>query len=1015
MNKREIKMEEVKKSDKKLLRKFCRNFRQGVSDKVINMFEELHPMIRHELVLQSFEMYDTSELAKFVLDHEKLKPTDEDKYAFLKCMGIKAEGDKFDSYEDDEDFIIASWNVNGIRARIFNELTSAQCKKSQTKEISPNSSLNKLINDADPSVICFQEIKCDASKLKCFGVNGEKRSDGWYTYWNCAEKLNYSGVGIMSKQKAKDIDTGLINTVDKVGIPDSWFQNLFYPDGPIGLQAHPKFVEIATELESEGRILCAKYTYKSKDIWIINLYSPNTLRAGAKKADGKYSKPHFIYRRRVWEKLIILKIEYLMRTSGFLCPIILCGDLNVARSQLDIYHGVMTTALRENESWRINLDENPGPLTRTAKAAKRMEKEAGAGYRREEREMMEDLLVMDNMVSFQLDEDGSTIQMHDVWREKHPEDLQEIIEQGEGYDYGFTFWDPKNLPHRPKNFGWRIDYFLVDDNTLKDYSLEINVFPEVGEKVYDDQGEVVLSSGGNEVVASDHAPIVLTIKDVELEPPLVKDLNTIADKIEEEEKPVNNMDLDDVVVVNPNLNAEIEDTSDSDLSHYEEDNVFNPARRVEMIKDDPHWPYDEDCRISDENPNLLTYRQLLIRADADDPGYIEGGIDDGVDLTPLMDVLNAHREYIQQDDNRNFFPEKVANSVMAMLSNEVRLRALSTLEDESGPVEDASAVDLLYMIKDKLTGKDLHKRIMLSYCPKIVGGSGFAEAEIDIFGVKPPKIFNEIETFSENLQSAKQETEKTRQKTLLDDSNDEDDEDINYSELFEILNDYEQENEWANNTNFSDFMENLPLKLSNIGYMSGKLCYDEINDEIMSPDNFNTLKSALEQNIKLLDEKSEKLTNDSVIISQLVSEIAKHNEEIKELNDKVVKLRKELKAGFDENGRAIDFVRHQQDIEFNVGLATDKYKMDVKGLEEDLAEKEESMRAELLEFLNIYSVVVHILLFFTILCMKINKITIPGINPMQLFRTLDSLLAKTELSTLRNNLRKDKAYRKTLQ
>ena len=998
-------MEEVKKSDKKLFRKFCRDFRRGLSDKVINMFEELHPMIRHELVLQSFEMHDTSELAKFVLNHEKLKPTDEDKYAFLKCMGIKAEGEKFDSYEDDEDFIIASWNVNGIRARIFNELTSAQCKKSKTKEIAPNSSLNKLINDADPSVICFQEIKCDSTKLKCFGVNGEKRSDGWYTYWNCAKKLNYSGVGIMSKQKAKEIDTGLLNSVNKVGLPEK----LFHPDSTDEEkdEAEEKFMEIAMELESEGRILCAKYTYKSKDVWIINLYSPNTLRAGARKANGEYPKPHFIYRRRVWEKLILLKIEHLMRS----CPVILCGDLNVARSQRDIYHGFMTTALLDlqNEPWRTDLHENLVTLAKTAKVAKKMEIEAGAGYRREERRMME------NLLSFQLDDEGSEIHMHDVWREKHPEDLQEIIEQGEGYDYGFTFWDPKNLPHRPKNFGWRIDYFLVDDNILKDYSLEINVFPEVGEKVYDDQGEVVLSSGGNEVVASDHAPIVLTIKDVELKPNLVEDLNTIADKILEEEEEPENMDLDDVVVVNPDDNVVIDDTSDSDLSHYEEDNVFNPARRVEMIKDDPHWPYDEDCRISDENPNLLTHRELLIRADADDPGYIVGGIDDGVDLTPLMDVLNAHREYIQQDDNRNFFPEKVANSVMAMLSNEVRLRALSTLENESGPVEDASAVDLLYMIKDKLTGKDLHKRIMLSYCPKIVGGSGFAEAEIDIFGVKPPKIFNEIETFSENLQSAKQETEKTRQKTLLDDSNDEDDEDINYSELFEILNDYEQETEWTNNNNFSDFMENLPLKLSKIGYMSGKLCYDEINNEIMSPDNFNILKSALEQNIKLLDEKSEKLTNDSDIILQLVSEIAKHNEEIKELNDKVAKLRKELADGFDENERAIDVVRHQQDIDYNTGLATDKYRMTVKGLEEDLAEKEESLRAELLDFLNIYSVVMYILLFFTILCMKINKIPIPGINPMQLFRTLDSLLAKTELSALKNNLRKDRAYRKTLQ
>ena len=157
-------MEEVHTSDLKLLKKFCAAMKRSLTDATFELFDELHPRIKYELTLQSFDLYDQSKMARFVLDHQGLEQTDESKYAYLQCMGEKAQEVAFDeSYEDMSDLVISTWNVNGMRSRIFDEKTSAKCKRKGEVEIKSYSPLAALIRQANPDIMCFQEIKCGNS------------------------------------------------------------------------------------------------------------------------------------------------------------------------------------------------------------------------------------------------------------------------------------------------------------------------------------------------------------------------------------------------------------------------------------------------------------------------------------------------------------------------------------------------------------------------------------------------------------------------------------------------------------------------------------------------------------------------------------------------------------------------------------------------------------------------------------------------------------------------------------
>ena len=222
-----------------------------------------------------------------------------------------------------------SWNVNGIRACV-------------TKGF-----LN-YFNEVDADFFCIQESKCQAGQI-------ELPLDGYYQYWNYAQKKGYSGTAIFTKHEPIQV---------KYGIDED-------------------------ETEEEGRIITLEYA----DFYLVNVYTPN----------AKRDLSRLDYRLQ-WEDRVTAYLKSLDEVK----PVIYCGDLNVARDELDIK----------------NAKSNIG----------------NSGFTFEEREKMETLL-----------NSGFT----DTFRALHPNEPDH-----------FTWWSymPKV---RERNIGWRIDYFIVSNRLME--------------------------------------------------------------------------------------------------------------------------------------------------------------------------------------------------------------------------------------------------------------------------------------------------------------------------------------------------------------------------------------------------------------------------------------------------------------------------------------------------------------------------------------------------------------------
>jgi exonuclease III len=69
---------------------------------------------------------------------------------------------------------IVSWNVNGIRSRIFTDKIASQLKKNTLIEIQETSPINILIKNHDPDIICLQETRCSIAISENFKIPGYK-------------------------------------------------------------------------------------------------------------------------------------------------------------------------------------------------------------------------------------------------------------------------------------------------------------------------------------------------------------------------------------------------------------------------------------------------------------------------------------------------------------------------------------------------------------------------------------------------------------------------------------------------------------------------------------------------------------------------------------------------------------------------------------------------------------------------------------------------------------------------
>jgi exodeoxyribonuclease-3 len=152
---------------------------------------------------------------------------------------------------------LVSWNVNGLRA----------CVKKGFLD---------FFHEVDADLFCIQETKLQEGQIQL-------DLEGYYQFWNYAEKKGYSGTAVFSKLEPLSVKYGF-------DVDDS---------------------------EPEGRII----TLEFEKFFLVNVYTPNSQRDLARLGF-----------RLEWEDKIRTYLQDLDKTK----PIILCGDLNVAHQEIDL-------------------------------------------------------------------------------------------------------------------------------------------------------------------------------------------------------------------------------------------------------------------------------------------------------------------------------------------------------------------------------------------------------------------------------------------------------------------------------------------------------------------------------------------------------------------------------------------------------------------------------------------------------------------------------------------------------
>lgn len=233
---------------------------------------------------------------------------------------------------------IATWNVNGIRARA--------------------TQLSEWLQRDRPDVVCLQELKATAAQIPA-----ESKLPDYHVYWHTLK--GYSGVSLHVRKDLFAVDP---------------------------VFSHPPF-------DMESRIVQVEHG----NLVIASVYVPN----GGKDYPAKVQ---FVKHLIDWTKRL--------HAEGR--DLVLCGDMNIARTEMDVH-----------------------PKERKPNAV---------GQRPEERALFETLL-------------GA--QLVDLSRRFDPDNPNL-----------FTWWAPwRNL--RARNIGWRLDYLLVSPS-IAERATSCAVLADVG-------------------------------------------------------------------------------------------------------------------------------------------------------------------------------------------------------------------------------------------------------------------------------------------------------------------------------------------------------------------------------------------------------------------------------------------------------------------------------------------------------------------------------------------------------
>ena len=152
-----------------------------------------------------------------------------------------------------------SWNVNGLRAAL-------------------SKGLDELLRQWNADVVMFQEIKAAEHN-----ISDMSWAEGYYTFWNPAQRPGYSGTMTLSRIKPSNVFRGL-PTLD----------------------------------DTEGRVL----TLEFPNCFVVNVYTPNSQSELARLP----------YRVETWDPAFRLFVANLTASKH----VLVAGDLNVAHQEIDL-------------------------------------------------------------------------------------------------------------------------------------------------------------------------------------------------------------------------------------------------------------------------------------------------------------------------------------------------------------------------------------------------------------------------------------------------------------------------------------------------------------------------------------------------------------------------------------------------------------------------------------------------------------------------------------------------------
>lgn len=130
-------------------------------------------------------------------------------------------------------------------------------------------------------VVCVQELKAQAPDVQDPIFSPE----GYHAYYHFAEKKGYSGVGIYSRYKAKEVITGLgFETADQEGryvairLENLWVASLYMPSGTSGMERQTikydflaRYEKHLTQLKAASDyIICGDWNIAHKAIDLKN-------------------------------------------------------------------------------------------------------------------------------------------------------------------------------------------------------------------------------------------------------------------------------------------------------------------------------------------------------------------------------------------------------------------------------------------------------------------------------------------------------------------------------------------------------------------------------------------------------------------------------------------------------------------------------------------------------------------------------------------------------------------------